>query len=146
MRKVILDHDLWHITENLSLPSPASNAPSHEKSEIPPGEMASTRPEALPSNQQRRQASVRRYLDSLPGETTYGPAQDECSDYMSEDSDDTSVYSESNGASDALGETTYENSELHVNEVSAAVLENAKRALVNQLMQEVWIRFDKAFG
>jgi hypothetical protein len=88
-------------------------------SEIPPGEMASTGPEALPSNH------------SLPGETTYGPAQDECSDYMSEDSDNTSVYSESD-----------ENSELHANEVSAAVLENAKRALVNQLMQQVWVRFD----
>jgi hypothetical protein len=89
--------------------------------------------------------SVRRYLDFLPGENTYGPAQGECSDGMTEDSgeDDTSVYSESNSASDALGETTYENSELNVHEVSAAVLENAKRALVNQLMQEVWVRFDK---
>jgi hypothetical protein len=66
--------------------------------------------------------------------------QDECSDYMTEDSvgDDTSVYSQSDGASDALGETTYD-----VNEVSAAVLENAKRDLINQLMQEVWVRFDK---
>jgi hypothetical protein len=48
------------------------------------------------------------------------------------------VYSESHSAFDALGETTYD-----VNEVSAAVLENAKRALINQLMQEVWVRFDK---
>ena len=53
---------------------------------------------------------------------------------MSDDSDDTSVYSESNSASDALGETTFEN--------SAAVLENAKRALVDLLMQEFWARFD----
>jgi len=51
---------------------------------------------------------------------------------LSEDSDDTSVHSE------ALGETTYD-----VNEVLAEVLENAKRALINRLMQEVWVRFDK---
>lgn len=93
-----------------------SPAPSHEKSEIPPNEMAS--------------------FDSV---TTYGPVQDY--DYMTEDSgDDTSVYSESNSASE---ETMYENSELHVKQVSAVILEKAKRTLINQLMQEVWVRFDK---
>jgi hypothetical protein len=46
---------------------------------------------------------------------------------MSDGSDDTSVYSESNSASNALGETTFE---------------NAKRALVDLLMQEFWARFD----
>jgi hypothetical protein len=99
-----------------------SPAPSHEKLEILPGEMVSFN-------------SIKRYLNSLQGETTNGPTQD---DYETEDSvgDNTSVYSESNSAFVALGE-------LHVNEVSAAVLENAKCALINQLMQEVWVCFNK---
>jgi hypothetical protein len=134
--------------ENQSLHS-ASNAPSHEKPEISPGEMASTGPEDLSSNhatlgpaleelQQYRQDSLNRYLDSLHGKTTNGPAQDD--DYMTKDSgDDTSVYSESI----ASDETIYKNSELHVNEVSAAAFESAKRTLINRLMQEVWVRFDR---
>jgi hypothetical protein len=130
--------------ENQSLHS-ASNVPSHEKPEISPGKMG---PEKLSSNhtiplapleelQQYRRDSLNRYLDSLQGETTNGPAQD---DYMTEDSgDDTSVYSESI----ASDETIYKNSELHVNEVSAAAFESAKRTLINRLMQEVWVRFDR---
>jgi hypothetical protein len=52
-----------------------------------------------PSHEMTSFDSVNRYLDSLQGETTYGPAQDD--GYMTEDSgDDTSVYSESSSASD----------------------------------------------
>ena len=69
-------------SDNQPLHSLASNAPSHEKPEIIP---------QAPALQQRRRASfdsVRRYLDCLPGERPHMD-QDECSDYMTEDSKET---------------------------------------------------------
>jgi hypothetical protein len=75
-------------------------------------------------------------------------AGNECSNYSTEDSpqDDESLCSQSNAstsASDALDGTAYFGSALEGDEVLLPILETAKRALVIQLMQEVWGIFDK---
>lgn len=75
-------------------------------------------------------------------------ARNECSNSSAEDSpqDDESVCSQRNGStstSDAFDGTAYYDSVLEGDEVLLPILETAKRALVIQLMQEVWDIFDK---
>lgn len=84
----------------------------------------------------------------IPDKTTYQTAEIESSEYTTEDSgqDDSSEYSQSNNSPGAVDGFIDESSVLGGSGTSSKVLNNAKSALVNKLMQDVWGFFDKSWA